>query len=64
MLNKLLTKILIVFFLLGITSTVDAQTGRIKKRKKKKTTEIQKPKPKPKPKKGAILPYGKVVTKK
>ena len=63
MLNKLLTKILIVFFLLGITSTVDAQTGRIKKRKKKKTTEIQKPKPKPKPKKGAILPYGKVVTK-
>ena len=63
MLNKLLTKILIVFILLGITSTVDAQTGRIKKRKKKKTTEIQKPKPKPKPKKGAILPYGKVVTK-
>ena len=52
-----------VFFLLGITSTVDAQTGRIKKRKKKKTTEIQKPKPKPKPKKDAILPYGKVVTK-
>ena len=63
MLNKLLTKIFIVFFLLGITSTVDAQTGRIKKQKKKKTTEIQKPKPKPKPKKGAILPYGKVVTK-
>jgi hypothetical protein len=63
MLNKLLTKILIVFFLLGITSTVDAQTGRIKKRKKKKTTEIQKPKPKPKPKKGAILAYEKVVTK-
>jgi len=63
MLNKLLTKMLMVFFLLGITSTVDAQTGRIKKRKKKKTTEIQKPKPKPKPKKGAILPYGKVVTK-
>ena len=61
MLNKLLTKILIVFFLLGITSTVDAQTGRIKKRKKKKTTEIQKPKPKPK--KGAILAYEKVVTK-
>ena len=63
MLHKLLSKIFIVFFLLGITSTVDAQTGRIKKQKKKKTTEIQKPKPKPKPKKGAILPYGKVVTK-
>ena len=63
MLHKLLTKIFIVFFLLGITSTVDAQTGRIENRKKKKTTEIQKPKPKPKPKKGAILPYGKVVTK-
>ncbi len=63
MLNKLLTKILMIFFLLGITSTLDAQTGRIKKRKKKKTTEIQKPKPTPKPKKGAILPYGKVVTK-
>jgi len=43
MLHKLLTKIFIVFFLLGITSTVDAQTGRIKKQKKKKTTEIQKP---------------------
>ena len=61
MLNKLLTKILVGFFLLGISSTLDAQTGRIKKRKKKKTTEIQKPKPKPK--KGAILPYEKVITK-
>ena len=58
MLNKLLTKILMIVFRLGITSTVDAQTGRIKKRKKKKTTEIQKPKPKPIPKKGVILPYG------
>jgi hypothetical protein len=63
MLNKLLTKILVVSFLLGTTSYVEAQSGRIKKRKKKKTTEIQKPKPKPKPKKGAILPYDKVVTK-
>jgi hypothetical protein len=63
MLNKLLTRILVVSFFLGTTSYVDAQSGRIKKRKKKKTTEIQKPKPKPKPKKGAILPYGKVVTK-
>jgi hypothetical protein len=63
MLNKLLTKILVVSLLLGITSYVDAQTGRIKKRKKNKTSEIQKPKPKPKPKKGAILPYDKVVTK-
>ena len=50
MLNKLLTKILVVSLLLGITSYVDAQTGRIKKRKKNKTSEIQKPKPKPKPK--------------
>ena len=63
MLNKLLTKILVVSFLLGTTSYLEAQSGRIKKRKKKKTTEIQKPKPKPKPKKGAILPYDKVVTK-
>ena len=59
MLNKLLTKILVVSLLLGITSYVDAQTGRIKKRKKNKTSEIQKPKPKPKPKKGAILPMTK-----
>ena len=51
MLNKLLTRILVVSFFLGTTSYVDAQSGRIKKRKKKKTTEIQKPKPKPKPKK-------------
>ena len=64
MLQNFITKMLIVFFTLGVTSYVDAQSGRIK-RKKKKTTEIQKPKPKPKakPKKGAILPYGKVVTK-
>lgn len=54
MLNKLLAKILVVFFLLGITSTIDAQTGRLKKRKKKNTTEIQKPKPKPKPKKNRV----------
>jgi hypothetical protein len=62
MLNKLLTKILVVSFFLGTTSYVDAQSGRIKKRKKKKTTEIQKPKPKPKSKKGDILPYEEVVT--
>ena len=64
MLQNFITKMLIFFFTLGVTSYVDAQSGRIK-RKKKKTTEIQKPKPKPKakPKKGAILPYGKVVTK-
>ena len=62
MLQNFITKMLIVFFTLGVTSYVDAQSGRIK-RKKKKTTEIQKPKPKAKPKKGAILPYGKVVTK-
>lgn len=60
MLQNFITKMLIVFFTLGVTSYVDAQSGRIK-RKKKKTTEIQKPKAKPK--KGAILPYGKVVTK-
>ncbi|MDA9992738.1 zinc-dependent metalloprotease [Flavobacteriaceae bacterium] len=62
MLQNFISKMLIVFFTLGVTSYVDAQSGRIK-RKKKKTTEIQKPKPKAKPKKGAILPYGKVVTK-
>ena len=64
MFQKLLTKVLMCFFILGITSYVDAQSGRIKKRKKKTTPEVQKPKPKPKkPKKGAILPYNKVVTK-
>ena len=59
MLHKLLTKIFIVFFLLGITSTVDAQTGRIKKQKKKKTTEIQKPKPNQNRKKVLSFPMEK-----
>ena len=63
MFQKLLTTIFMFSLILGTTSYVDAQSGRIKKRKKKKTVEIQKPKPKPKPKKGAILPYNKVVTK-
>ena len=64
MFKKLLTTIFMFSLILGTTSYVDAQSGRIKKRKKKKTVEIQKPKPKPKkPKKGAILPYNKVVTK-
>ena len=48
MFQKLLTKVLVFFFILGTTSYVDAQSGRIKKRKKKTTPEVQKPKPKPK----------------
>ena len=64
MFKRLLSTIFMFSLILGTTSYVDAQSGRIKKRKKKKTVEIQKPKPKPKkPKKGAILPYNKVVTK-
>ena len=61
MIHKVLSRILVVLFIFGLTLDVDAQ--RKKKKKKGKTEQAVKPKPKPKPKKGAILPYGKVVTK-
>lgn len=63
MLQKILTRILILVFVFGFSLQADAQRKR--RHKKKNSKEIVKPvaKPKPKPKKGGIQPYGKVVTK-
>jgi len=61
MIQKLISRILVVIFFFGLTVDVDAQ--RKKKKKKNKGEIEQVAKPKPKPKKGAILPYDKVVTK-
>ncbi|WP_456377759.1 zinc-dependent metalloprotease [Lutibacter sp.] len=57
--KQLLTSLLTVMLIIGITSTAEAQ----KKRKKKKNETVA-PTPPPKPKKGEIQPYSKVVTKK
>ena len=61
MIQKLISRILVVIFFFGLAVDVDAQ--RKKKKKKNKGEIEQVAKPKPKPKKGAILPYDKVVTK-
>ena len=58
MTKKILTRLLLVAFVFGFSTETDAQFWK----KKKKATKAT-PKPKPKPKKGAIKPYGKVVTK-
>ncbi len=63
MTHKLLSRILVVLFVFGLTLDADAQRKKKKKSKKGKTEQVAKPKPKPKPKKGAILPYGDVVKK-
>ena len=60
MIQKNFTRLLIVAFVFSLS--IDATAQRRKKKKKK--NNITAVKPKPKPKKGAILPYGKVVTKK
>ncbi|WP_158842083.1 zinc-dependent metalloprotease [Polaribacter sp. L3A8] len=57
MTKKLLTKLLLVAFVLGFSTEMDAQFW---KKKKKETTQKAK---KPTPKKGDIQPYGKIVTK-
>ena len=61
MIQKILTRLLIVVFVFSLS--LDATAQRKKKKSKKNDKQTVKPKPKPKPKKGAILPYGKVVTK-
>jgi hypothetical protein len=61
MTQKILSRLLIVLFVFGISLDADAQ--RRKKKNKKDTKQTVKPAPKPKPKKGAIQPYSKVVTK-
>ena len=63
MIQKILSRILVVVVLFGLTLDIEAQRKKKKKRNKGKTEQIVKPKPKPKPKKGAILAYEKVVTK-
>ncbi len=57
--KQLIAKLLVVFFVFGLATNTQAQ----KKSKKKKKGKTETPAPKPKPKKGAILPYGKVITK-
>jgi len=61
MIQKLISRILVVIFFFGLAVDVDAQRKKKKKKNKGKIEQIAKPKPKPK--KGAILPYEKVVTK-
>lgn len=63
MINKYISRILVILFVFGLALNADAQRKKKKKNKKGKTEQVVKPKPKPKPKKGAIQPYGKVVTK-
>ena len=61
MTKKILLQLLVVAFVFGFSVDADAQR---KKRKSKKDAKKAMPqKPKPRPKKGAIQPYGKVVTK-
>ncbi|MDT7830990.1 zinc-dependent metalloprotease [Flavobacteriaceae bacterium S356] len=63
MIQKVFSRLLVVLFVFGLTLDADAQRRKKKNKKNAKTTQVAKPKPKPKPKKGAIQPYGKVVTK-
>jgi len=53
-------KLMVILFVLGISTDMQAQ--KTSKRKKKKD-QVAAPAPKPKPKKGDILPYNEVVTK-
>jgi hypothetical protein len=57
MTKKLLTSLLALLLIVGVSSTAEAQ-----KKKKKKNQPVA-PTPPPKPKKGEIQPYNKVVTK-
>jgi len=57
MTKKLLTSLLTVLLIFGVSSNSEAQ------KKKKKKNQTVAPTPPPKPKKGAIQPYNKVVTK-
>ncbi|MFK8061502.1 MAG: zinc-dependent metalloprotease [Polaribacter sp.] len=59
MTKKILSRLLLVAFVFGFSTEVDAQFWKKKKKAPAKTAT----KPKPKPKKGAIQPYSKVVTK-
>lgn len=63
MINKYISRILVVLFVFGLAVDAEAQRKKKKKNKKGKTEQVAKPKPKPRPKKGEIQPYNKVVTK-
>ncbi len=58
MVNKLITCILTIALITGVSIKGNAQ-----KRRKNKKNNTEAPAPKPKPKKGAILPYSEVITK-
>ena len=59
MTKKIFSRLLLVAFIFGFSNEADAQFWKKKKKEAPKTVK----KAKPKPKKGAIQPYGKVVTK-
>ena len=61
MIQKVISRLLVVLFVFGFSIDADAQ--RKKKNSKKDAKTVVKPTPKPKPKKGAIKPYADVVTK-
>lgn len=63
MIQKVLSRLLVVLFVFSFTLDAEAQRRKKKNKKNSKTTQVAKPKPKPRPKKGAIQPYDKVVTK-
>ncbi len=63
MTKKILFKLLLIVFIFSISTDLSAQRKKVKNRKSEKKTTAVKPPQKPKPKKGAIQPYGKVVTK-
>lgn len=63
MIQKYISKLLVLLLVFAFTVDADAQRRKKKKKKKGQTEQVTKPKPKPRPKKGAIQPYGKVVTK-
>ncbi len=58
--KNLLTKLLLIVFLLGFLSSLEAQSKKKKRNNKKKGQTTA---PAPKPKKGEIMPYNKVITK-
>ena len=57
---KSIIKLMVILFVLGISTDMQAQK---RSKKKKKKDQVAAPAPKPKPKKGEILPYNKVITK-
>ena len=63
MTKKVLSQLLLVAFVFAFSLDAEAQKKKKRSKKDDKKAVAVKPKPKPKPKKGAIQPYGKVVTK-